>query len=112
MSLLQAGPSQSPAKLAKIRATADRQQKKEKRRADEGELHKRRQEMDKAKVSSSQFDAGQLPFSYDVDHRRCEKILLSFGPDGFVQAFRGYQGTCNANPLTAPGASNRPTESA
>lgn len=35
---------------AKIQATAERQQKKQKRRAAEGKLQVKRQEMDKAKV--------------------------------------------------------------
>lgn len=40
----------SPSKLAKMRATEARQQKKDKRQADEGKLHVRRMQMDKVKV--------------------------------------------------------------
>jgi hypothetical protein len=43
--------SSSPAKLAKIQQTAERRQKKQKRKAEEGKLQVKRQEMDKAKVS-------------------------------------------------------------
>lgn len=42
----------SPSKLAKIKQSAERQQKKQKRKEDEGQLHVKRQEMDKAKVCS------------------------------------------------------------
>lgn len=42
--------AQSPAKLAKIQASAERQQKKQKRKAEEGQLQVKRHEMDKAKV--------------------------------------------------------------
>ena len=43
----------SPSKLAKMQHSAERQQKKQKRMADESQLHAKRQEMDKAKVPSS-----------------------------------------------------------
>ena len=46
------GPS-SPAKLAKLQQTVERRQKKQKRKAEEGKLQVKRQEMDKAKVSLS-----------------------------------------------------------
>ena len=41
----------SPAKLSRVQQTEARQQKKQKRKAEEGKLHVKRQEMDKAKVS-------------------------------------------------------------
>ncbi|CCM03819.1 uncharacterized protein FIBRA_05968 [Fibroporia radiculosa] len=41
----------SPQKLAQIQASADRAQKKQKRKAEEGKLQVKRQEMDKAKAS-------------------------------------------------------------
>ncbi|KAK7686498.1 hypothetical protein QCA50_010096 [Cerrena zonata] len=44
---------QSPAKLAKIQASAERQQKKQKRKVEEGQLQAKRQEMDKAKVTDA-----------------------------------------------------------
>lgn len=50
ISRLQDGPP-SPSKLAKMQASEERQRKKQKRKADEGQLAARRQEMDKAKVS-------------------------------------------------------------
>jgi len=40
----------SPVKLSKVQQTAARQEKKQKRKAEEGKLHVKRQEMDKAKV--------------------------------------------------------------
>ncbi|KAF8120988.1 hypothetical protein EV363DRAFT_1458378 [Boletus edulis] len=43
----------SPSKLAKLQHSAERQKKKQKRMADEGQLHAKRHEMDKAKVPSS-----------------------------------------------------------
>ena len=45
----QDGPP-SPSKLARMQASEARQQKKQKRKADEGKLQEKRQEMDKAKV--------------------------------------------------------------
>jgi len=44
------GSQMSPTKLSKVQQTAARQEKKQKRRAEEGKLHVKRQEMDKAKV--------------------------------------------------------------
>ncbi|CAL1693811.1 unnamed protein product [Somion occarium] len=44
---------ESPSKLAKIEASAQRQQKKQKRKAEEGQLQAKRQEMDKAKISDA-----------------------------------------------------------
>jgi SWI/SNF-related matrix-associated actin-dependent regulator of chromatin subfamily A member 5 len=44
------GSQMSPMKLSKVQQTAARQEKKQKRKAEEGKLHVRRQEMDKAKV--------------------------------------------------------------
>lgn len=43
----------SPTKAAKAHASEERQKKKQKRKADEGQLAVKRQEMDKAKVSTS-----------------------------------------------------------
>ncbi|KAH0831419.1 SNF2 family DNA-dependent ATPase [Lanmaoa asiatica] len=43
----------SPFKLAKMQQSAERQKKKQKRKADESQLHAKRQEMDKAKVTPS-----------------------------------------------------------
>ncbi|OJA19787.1 hypothetical protein AZE42_11369 [Rhizopogon vesiculosus] len=43
----------SPSKLAKIQQTVDRQQKKQKRKADESQLHVKRQEMDKVKITDA-----------------------------------------------------------
>ncbi|KIJ09633.1 hypothetical protein PAXINDRAFT_102214, partial [Paxillus involutus ATCC 200175] len=43
----------SPSKMAKIQESANRQQKKQKRKADESQLHAKRQEMDKAKISDA-----------------------------------------------------------
>ncbi|KIK93086.1 hypothetical protein PAXRUDRAFT_829348 [Paxillus rubicundulus Ve08.2h10] len=43
----------SPSKMAKMQESADRQQKKQKRKADESQLHAKRQEMDKAKISDA-----------------------------------------------------------
>ncbi|KAG2133375.1 SNF2 family N-terminal domain-containing protein [Suillus cothurnatus] len=43
----------SPSKLAKIQQTAERQQKKRKRKAEESQLHVKRQEMDKAKITDA-----------------------------------------------------------
>ena len=40
----------SQVKLSKVQQTAARQEKKQKRKAEEGKLHVKRQEMDKAKV--------------------------------------------------------------
>ena len=40
----------SPSKLARLQASEARQQKKQKRKAEEGQLQAKRQEMDKAKV--------------------------------------------------------------
>lgn len=50
------GSALSPAKQNKVAQTAARQHKKQKRRAEEGQLAVKRQEMDKAKV--------RIPFSY------------------------------------------------
>jgi SWI/SNF-related matrix-associated actin-dependent regulator of chromatin subfamily A member 5 len=41
----------SPAKLAKMQQTAERREKKQKRKAQEGKLQIKRKEMDKAKVN-------------------------------------------------------------
>lgn len=49
------GPSastSSPSKLTKMQQVAQRLEKKQKRKADESQLHAKRQEMDKAKVCS------------------------------------------------------------
>ena len=59
----------SPAKLSRVQQTEARQQKKQKRKAEEGKLHVKRQEMDKAKVRPP------LPPVFtnahgSVDHRR------------------------------------------
>ncbi|KAL4252780.1 SNF2/RAD54 helicase family protein [Abortiporus biennis] len=43
----------SPSKLSKLQATAERQQKKQKRKAEEGQLQEKRQAMDKAKISDA-----------------------------------------------------------
>ncbi|KAF8835498.1 hypothetical protein BDN67DRAFT_1072395 [Paxillus ammoniavirescens] len=43
----------SPSKMAKMQESAHRQQKKQKRKADESQLHAKRQEMDKAKISDA-----------------------------------------------------------
>ncbi|KAH9884642.1 SNF2 family DNA-dependent ATPase [Cubamyces lactineus] len=43
----------SPAKLAKMQASEERQKKKQKRKAEEGQLQAKRQEMDKAKISDA-----------------------------------------------------------
>ncbi|PIL31136.1 transcription factor [Ganoderma sinense ZZ0214-1] len=43
----------SPSKLAKMQASEERQRKKQKRKADEGQLAAKRQEMDKAKISDA-----------------------------------------------------------
>ncbi|KAH7920364.1 hypothetical protein BV22DRAFT_1039935 [Leucogyrophana mollusca] len=43
----------SPSKAAKMQQTAERQQKKQKRKADESQLHVKRQEMDKAKITDA-----------------------------------------------------------
>jgi SWI/SNF-related matrix-associated actin-dependent regulator of chromatin subfamily A member 5 len=43
----------SPSKLAKIQQTAERQQKKRKRKAEESQLHVKRQEMDKSKITDA-----------------------------------------------------------
>jgi SWI/SNF-related matrix-associated actin-dependent regulator of chromatin subfamily A member 5 len=40
----------SPAKLSRVQQTATRQEKKQTRKAQEGKLHVKRQEVDKAKV--------------------------------------------------------------
>ncbi|KAG1729586.1 SNF2 family N-terminal domain-containing protein [Suillus lakei] len=45
--------SSSPSKLAKIQQTVERQQKKRKRKAEESQLHVKRQEMDKAKITDA-----------------------------------------------------------
>lgn len=44
------GTGHSPSKMARIQATAERQARKEKRKAAEGELQAKREVMDKAKV--------------------------------------------------------------
>lgn len=41
----------SPSKIAKMQASEARQQKKQKRKVEEGKLQVKRQEMDKAKVN-------------------------------------------------------------
>ncbi|OJT13954.1 ISWI chromatin-remodeling complex ATPase ISW2 [Trametes pubescens] len=43
----------SPAKVAKMQASEERQKKKQKRKAEEGQLQAKRQEMDKAKISDA-----------------------------------------------------------
>ncbi|KAF8131403.1 SNF2 family N-terminal domain-containing protein [Boletus edulis] len=43
----------SPSKLAKLQQSTERQKKKQKRMADEGQLHAKRQEMDKAKIADA-----------------------------------------------------------
>ncbi|KAF7793575.1 hypothetical protein EIP86_004689 [Pleurotus ostreatoroseus] len=43
----------SPSKLARMQASEARQQKKQKRKADEGKLQEKRQEMDKAKITDA-----------------------------------------------------------
>ncbi|KAI0095067.1 SNF2 family DNA-dependent ATPase [Irpex rosettiformis] len=43
----------SPAKLARLHANEERQQKRQKRKAEEGKLHVKRQEMDKAKIQDA-----------------------------------------------------------
>ncbi|KAF9225136.1 hypothetical protein BS17DRAFT_750623 [Gyrodon lividus] len=43
----------SPSKIAKLQESAERQQKKQKRKADESQLHAKRQEMDKAKIADA-----------------------------------------------------------
>ena len=48
----------SPSKLARLQASEARQQKKQKRKAEEGQLQAKRQEMDKAKVRHSGLRTG------------------------------------------------------
>ncbi|OBZ68412.1 ISWI chromatin-remodeling complex ATPase ISW2 [Grifola frondosa] len=65
----------SPSKIAKLQATVERQQKKQKRKADEGHLQMKRQEMDKAKVTDAvkrySYLLGQTElFKHFVDIKR------------------------------------------
>ncbi|KAG9311922.1 SNF2 family DNA-dependent ATPase [Chiua virens] len=65
----------SPSKLTKVQQSAERQQKKQKRKADEGQLHAKRQEMDKAKVTDAvkryAYLLGQTDlFKYFVDIKK------------------------------------------
>ena len=52
------GGPMSPSKLARLQASEARQQKKQKRKAEEGQLQAKRQEMDKAKVRHSGLRTG------------------------------------------------------
>jgi SWI/SNF-related matrix-associated actin-dependent regulator of chromatin subfamily A member 5 len=52
----------SPSKLSRVQQTAARQEKKQKRKVQEGKLHVKRQEMDKAKVRVQFRFLPLLPF--------------------------------------------------
>ena len=85
---------QSPAKLSKIQASAERQQKKQKRKAEEGVLHARRQEMDKAKVHHFLPSCG---LSIQLKHIAigcCQTLLLSSWTNRTLQTFCRYQSMC------------------
>ncbi|KAI9566285.1 SNF2 family N-terminal domain-containing protein [Boletus coccyginus] len=65
----------SPSKMAKMQQFAERQQKKQKRKEDESQLHAKRQEMDKAKISDAvkrySYLLGQTDlFKYFVDIKK------------------------------------------
>ncbi|KAF8435837.1 SNF2 family N-terminal domain-containing protein [Boletus edulis BED1] len=65
----------SPSKLAKLQQSTERQKKKQKRMADEGQLHAKRQEMDKAKIADAvkrySYLLGQTDlFKYFVDIKK------------------------------------------
>ncbi|KAN0073697.1 SNF2 family N-terminal domain containing protein [Tylopilus felleus] len=65
----------SPSKMTKMQRSAERQQKKQKRMADESQLHVKRQEMDKAKISDAvkrySYLLGQTDlFKYFVDIKK------------------------------------------
>jgi hypothetical protein len=69
----------SPSKMAKIQESANRQQKKQKRKADESQLHAKRQEMDKAKVRL--FGSYLVSSHPAADLRCCEALFLLTGSD-------------------------------
>ncbi|KAG9310548.1 hypothetical protein JVU11DRAFT_9096 [Chiua virens] len=65
----------SPFKLTKMQQSAERQQKKQKRKADEGQLHAKRREMDKAKITDAvkryPYLLGQTDlFNYFIDIKK------------------------------------------
>jgi hypothetical protein len=85
------GMPASPAKLARLQATEARQQKRQKRKADEGVLHVRRQEMDKAKVL--QFLPRKLCILTILQGaRRRQEIFVPPWSDRSLQAFRRHKG--------------------
>ena len=84
------GPSTtqlSPAKLSRV------QEKKQTREAQEGKLHVKRQEMDKAKVCvNPPLPAFFFRTDTFLDNGCSQTILVSTWSNGTRQAFRGYQG--------------------
>ena len=59
MQVIEGGPM-SPSKLARLQASEARQQKKQKRKVEEGQLQAKRHQMDKAKVSSVRLRGDDL----------------------------------------------------
>jgi len=82
---------QAVAAQSKKQATAERQQKKQRRKAAEGQLQIKRKEMDKAKVRVPLFIL-HAPTNGPVDRGRRPAVFISSGPDGALQTFRGHQG--------------------
>jgi hypothetical protein len=80
------GSQLSPAKLSKVQQTEARQQKKQKRKAEEGKLHVKRQEMDKAKVRGDPtlfFSRFAIANEFS-DNGRGQTVFLSFGSNRVV----------------------------
>ena len=82
---------QATAAQTKKQATAERQQKKQKRKAAEGQLQIKRKEMDKAKVRVAPLILGASN-NGPVDRRCRQALSVSPWSDGALQTFRGYQG--------------------
>ena len=82
---------------SKMQATAERKEKKQKRKAAEGQLQVKRQEMDKAKVRDFLLRV-ECFFLHLIDCRCGKALLVLARADGAVQALCGYQSTC-LNPL-------------
>jgi hypothetical protein len=78
----------SPSKALKLEQTVERRQKKQKRKAEEGKLHLKRQEMDKAKVDLLLTHLEPLiPYivgENNVDYGCRQALLLSSWSNGIV----------------------------
>jgi SWI/SNF-related matrix-associated actin-dependent regulator of chromatin subfamily A member 5 len=72
------GSQMSPGKLLRVQQTVPRQQKKQKRKAEEGKLHAKRQEMDKAKVHGLPSPFSRFSTINEFSDCRCGQAVLGF----------------------------------